>query len=363
MLASIADAADAPPRAVPLRPGAAPAATAAPAASSGASAPKGAPLATRKLRGVDYVSLADAATRLGLKYTTSDRGRKARLADAKVRADLEFDVREASINGLRVVLGDPVQQAGGQLYISRIDFERCLTPLLRPGLGVAARAAPRIVVLDPGHGGRDHGTSLHEKTYALDVARRTKVLLEAKGLRVVLTRDTDVALELVERSAIANAARADLFVSIHFNALPKDTTTSGVQVFTFAPANQHAAEWWSTLRLPDPHLEKTEMPVNRHDHWSAALAQGIHRRFVTDLKAADRGRKIAHWGVLRGLDCPGVLVECGFLTSTAEAKKISTPAYRQKIAEALAAGIRDYAATVESSRPRAPGASVAATAR
>lgn len=324
----------------------------------------GAPLATRKFRGVDYVSVADVAARLGLKITTSDRGRKVRLADSKVRADLEIDDRDAAINGLRVVLGDPVQGAGGQLFVSRIDFERRLTPLLRPGFGVPPRATPRIVVLDPGHGGRDNGTSLHEKTYALDVARRAKPLLEAAGLRVVLTRDADVALELGQRSDLANAARGDLFVSIHFNALPNDTKTSGVQVFTFAPANQHAAEWWSTpMRGIDPHLEKTEMPVNRHDHWSVVLAQGIHRRFAGDLKAPDRGNKIAHWGVLRGLDCPGVLVECGFLTSVAEAKKIATPAYRQEIAKALAAGIRDYVATVESARPRPPGSSVAATAK
>ncbi len=352
---SFADAADGAGRAAPLRPGSAPVAA--------APVPSGTPLATRKFGGVDYVSVADVATRLGLKLATSDRGRKVRLSVNNVRADLENDSRDTAINGVRVVLGDPVQGAGGQLFVSRIDFERCLAPLLRPGYGVAPRAAPRIVVLDPGHGGRDNGTSVNEKTYALDVARRAKVLLEAAGLRVVLTRDADIALELGQRSDFANAQRADLFVSIHFNAVANDVATSGVQVFTFAPATQHAAEWWSTLRGSDPHLEKTEMPVNRHDHWSAVLAQGLHRHLVADLKATDRGKKIAHWGVLRGLECPGVLVECGFLTSTAEAKKIAAPAYRQKIAEALVAGIRDYAAAVEAARPRGAPTAVATTTK
>ncbi|MDP3073171.1 MAG: N-acetylmuramoyl-L-alanine amidase [Opitutaceae bacterium] len=359
-VASLADAADAPARATPLRPGGAPAASAAP---PGPSAPTGGSLATRKLRGVDYVSLADAATRLGLKLTVSDRGRKARLADGQVRADLEFDVREAAINGLRVVLGDPVQQASGQLYVSRIDFERCLTPLLRPGFGVPPRAAPRVVVLDPGHGGRDPGTSANEKAHALDVARRAKKILEAAGLRVVLTRDADVFLELAERSATAVAHRADLFVSIHFNAVAGDARTSGVEVYAFAPKNQHSTAWWNAPRRADPHPETSEMPVNRYDHWSALLAQSLQRRLVRDLDAADRGHKLARWGMLRGLDCPGVLVECGFLTSTAEAKKIATPAYRQKIAEALATGVRDYVATLAAVRPRAPGASVAGTAK
>lgn len=98
------------------------------------------------------------------------------------------------------------------------------------------------------------------------------------------------------------------------------------------------------------------MPVNRFDQWSVVLAQSVHRRLVIDLNATDRGRKLAHWGMLRGLDCPGILVECGFLTSAAEAKKIATAAYRQRIAEALAAGIRDYVATVERTRPKASAA-------
>ncbi len=351
-LVPCAPAADPVGRAAPSRPGAPPAGEL--PALTASPAP-----VVKKIRGVDYVNVAEFAARLGLKVSNTDRGRKARLSGRNVQIDLENDSREAAVNGLRVVLGDPILAAGGQLHVSRIDAERALTPIARPGYGVAPRAAPRVIVLDPGHGGKDNGTSANEKTYALDVARRVKPLLEAAGFRVVLTRDADIALELGQRSDIANAQRADLFVSIHFNAVPKDTTTSGAQVFTFAPATQHAAEWWSAPRGADPHLEKADMPVNRHDHWSSLLAHGLHRRLVADLHATDRGKKIAHWGVLRGLDCPGVLVECGFLTSTAEAKKIATTAYRQQIAAALAAGIRDYAATVAAAQPRSPAAAVA----
>jgi N-acetylmuramoyl-L-alanine amidase len=201
----------------------------------------------------------------------------------------------------------------------------------------------KTIVLDPGHGGKDNGTSVHEKTYALDVAKRTAKILESKGYDVVLTREVDKYVELTDRSAIANSRRAGLFVSIHFNAVPKDTRTSGVEVFTFAPSTQHSAEWWSLGRKSDPHLEIEDMPVNRFDHWSVVLAHALHRRFVSDLDSFDRGKKIAHWGVLRQLNCPGVLIECGFLTSAVEAKKIATPAHRQKIAVAMAAGIHDYA--------------------
>jgi N-acetylmuramoyl-L-alanine amidase len=256
------------------------------------------------------------------------------------------------VNGVRVFLGDPIVDLGSQLYVSRLDGERSLTPLLRPGHGIPALGSPRTVVLDPGHGGKDNGTSTNEKVFALDVALRVKTLLQAAGFKVVLTREGDTFLELGDRADIANANRADLFASIHFNALANNATASGVEVFTFAPANQHSTAWWSAPTKNDPHFETDEQPVNRFDHWSSVLSHAIHRRFVTELKTFDRGKKLAHWGVLRPLNCPGVLIECGFLTSDAEARKIATPAYRQKIAATIAAGIRDYSAIVNGLRPK-----------
>ncbi|HUR57843.1 MAG TPA: N-acetylmuramoyl-L-alanine amidase [Opitutaceae bacterium] len=309
------------------------------------------PLALRRIGRIDYVHLADVARRLDLKLTWVDRGRKATLSGPGALAVFERDNRDIVANGLRIFLGDSVVDAGGQLYVSRVDFECCIAPLLRPGHGVPAMPPPKIIALDPGHGGKDNGTSVNEKVYALDVAQRAKKLLEAAGLRVVLTRDRDTFVELTQRPAIANASRADLFVSIHFNALARDSKTSGVEMFTFAPQWQRSAEAWSPLRKND--TEDFLSPGNRFDHWNTVLAQAIHRRFVTDLKTFDRGKKLAHWGVLRPLNCPGVLVECGFLTSDIESRKIATPAYRQQLAEAIADGVMDYASTLERLRPRA----------
>jgi N-acetylmuramoyl-L-alanine amidase len=344
---------DAPRRGAPSRPGS-PAAASAGAANTPVS---GAPIAGRRFGKIDYVSLSDVAARLGLKATWLERGRRIALTGPSARAEIENDTRDITVNNTRVFLGEPVLDAGGEFYVSRIDFERCLAPMLRPGYGTAAQPALKTIVLDPGHGGKDNGTSRHEKTYALDVAKRAKKILETAGYRVLLTRDGDKFLELAERSAFANAHRAGLFVSIHFNAVPKDSRTSGVEVYTFAPKNQHSTGWWSLSVRDDPHLETTDMPVNRFDHWSVALAHAIHRRFVTDLKSFDRGKKLARLGVLRQVECPAVLVECGFLTSEMEARKIATSAHRQKIAEAIAAGIRDYAAHGDAARGKAAAAS------
>ncbi len=332
----ISSGAEPPVRTPPSRPSAA-----VPAARGAAG---GLSLPTRKLAGIDYVNTADVALRLGLKLTTSDRGRKATLAGPTARAELENDSRDIVVNGLRVFLGDPVLDAGGQLYVSRIDFERCLTPLLKPGFGALGLQKPKIVVLDPGHGGRDNGTSIKEKEFALDVAKRAKKILEASGLKVVLTREKDVYVDLLQRPAVANAAGADLFVSIHFNAVPRDTKTSGVEIYTFPPQSQRSTKSWSPGENND--AESDAAAGNRYDHWNVVLAQAIHRRFVTDLKTFDRGKKLYHLAVLRPLKCPGVLLECGFLTSEVEAKKIATSAYREKLAEAMAAGVRDYTLTV-----------------
>jgi N-acetylmuramoyl-L-alanine amidase len=343
--------ADGSPRAVPTRPGATP-----PAAAAG-NAPRAAATSagpTKKFGASEYLSVPDIAAQLALRTGSGERGRRASLVGNGVRADLEKDSREITANGLRVFLGEPVLESGGHLYVSRTDYERALTPLLKPGVTASPATAPKVIVLDPGHGGKDNGTSANEKTFALDVARRAKRILETAGHQVVLTRDTDVFLDLPQRSALAVANGAQLFASIHFNALANDAKTSGVEVFTFAPQFQRSTNSWGPRENGD--AEKDAAPVNRFDHWSSVLAHAIQRRFVEDLNTFDRGKKIAHWGVLRGLTCPGVLVECGFLTSKEEARKIATPAYRQKIAEAIASGIRDYAATVERARaPRTAG--------
>lgn len=316
----------------------------------GGGAKSAAPLPTRKFGKIDYVKVTDAAAQLGLKVAKYDRGRRVILTGADVSAEIENDTRDITVNSMRVLLGDKTEELRGEIYLSQTDYERCVTPLLRPGFGPGSHPVPgtKTVVLDPGHGGKDNGTSKNEKVFALDVARRAKKLLDAAGFRVILTRDDDTYLTLAERPAIAHAKKADLFVSIHFNALERDSKTSGVEVYTFPPANQRGTGAWSPGESNDS--ENKPSPVNRFDYWNSALAHAIHRRLVGDLKSFDRGKKLMHLGVLRSLNCPGALIECGFLTSTVEAKKIATPAYREKLAETIARGIRDYAATVEAAR-------------
>ena len=344
-------AAENPVRSAPTRPGAAP--SVAPVASAPAAAPGEKALPGKRFGRIDYVSLTAAAPRLGARLNWLEAGRRLELKGPGGRVEIETDSREITVNGLRLFLGDPVVASGGEAFVSRVDHERCLLPLLRPGYGQSPRPAPRVIVLDPGHGGNDPGKinerlGISEKTLTLDVARRAQRLLEADGHRVVLTRDDDSFVALPQRAAAARAAKADVFVSIHFNAVPRDNRTSGVEVYTFAPRFQRSTNAWGPGARDD--TEEFASPANRHDHWNVVLAHALHRRFVHDLKSDDRGKKLMHLAVLRPLDCPGVLVECGFLSSDAEAKKIATPNHRQQVAVAIAAGIRDYVAVLARAR-------------
>ncbi|MEO6004522.1 MAG: N-acetylmuramoyl-L-alanine amidase [Opitutus sp.] len=304
---------------------------------------------------VKTMAISDVAVKLGLKVNSIVPGLRVVLFDATRRVEFETDSRETFLNGLRVFLGHPVSAKRGQLYVSTIDYETCLVPLLQPSLLARPRSRPRIIAIDAGHGGVDQGTENHrlgfkEKILTLDVALRLKALLDQQGFVAVLTRATDVTVDKAMRVIIANRAAADVFVSIHFNALPNDQKTRGTEVFTFAPQYQRSTNSWSPLEPND--TERELSPANSLDAWNALLAHSMHRELLDGLKTFDRGKKIAHLGVLRGLSCPGVLVESGFLSNDDEARNIARPAYRQQIAVALAAGVQRYADQLDSLRKK-----------
>lgn len=352
LTAVLLPAAEANPRAAPTRPGATPKAVEKPTATPMTKPPvakaRAAPPVSRPAK-IETVRLDDVAARLGLKASTDASGRKFVLTDRVRRLELEADSREVRIGGLRVFLGHAVAMRKNGLHVSKVDVDTCLVPLLKPALLQRIPTEPQVIALDPGHGGVDQGTQnarlgLKEKTFTLDVSLRLKKLLEARGYKVVLTRDKDERLDLQSRAIIANRAGADLFVSVHFNALPADQKTRGTEVFTFAPQHVRSTNAWGGLQSDD--TETAPAPANRHDAASSMLAHALHRELLGQLGTFDRGKKIGHLGALRGLNCPGVLVESGFLSNDEEAKKIATPSYRQQIAVALAAGIEDYASQV-----------------
>jgi N-acetylmuramoyl-L-alanine amidase len=319
--------------------------------------------AIERISGVSYVSLDGIAKQLGMRTSEASGDHANFLSGAGHLVRFEVESREIIIDGLRLFLGDPAIERDGAVCLSRIDYQRRLLPLLRPALCGSPHPSPRIIVIDPGHGGTDHGTEnrklgLMEKTFTLDVGLRLEKLLESQGYRVVMTRSDDTRLapdqitDLQRRSEVANLAGADLFLSIHFNSVAPDAKTRGSEVYIFPPEFQRSSSSWQSR---EDDAEREASAINRNDRWNALFAHALLRELLRGLRTEDRGEKLKHLGVLRGLQCPGALAECAFLSNDAEAMRVATPAFRQQVAEALDAGIRDYGAELDALRsPAAP---------
>ncbi len=297
-----------------------------------------------------YVPFAPLAATFGYKILWTEPEKKFQLKTRAQTLEFEVNSRDHELGGLRVFFGEPIRMIKGEPHLSRIDADRILTPFLRPGYGVKVPDELKTIVLDPGHGGKDAGKvseslKIQEKTLTLDTALRLKKLLEADGYKVVLTRSDDRSIELPERPEVAEKAGADLFISIHFNSVENGAErVTGVETFSMTPKNQ-----LSTSLEADQYVHVAN-PGNVNDHWNFVLASSIHRKLLGELKASDRGLKRARWAVLRLAPCPAVLVESGYISNEAEAKKLLKGDYRQRIAEAIAEGVRAYALSVETAR-------------
>ena len=312
-----------------------------------------APSAALPLDSKNYVDARAFLARFGLKASWVERNKIMRLQSSVARIEIEDDKRDVIINGLRVLMGEPAVERDGALYVSRIDAEKLFLPLLSPS-SVASPPAPalRVIVIDAGHGGQDTGTQnksfrLDEKTFTLDVALRLRALLAQQGYKVVMTRTDDRFVELPRRAEIANQAGADLFISIHFNAVAGSPTVRGSETYVMTPQYQR-----STSSPKRDASDNVNNPGNRNDPWNALLGYHMHNQVVDALHGEDRGFKRARFAVLRLINSPGVLVEAGYLSNNDEARRIAAPAYRAALAEALAQGVRAYALAITTAKTR-----------
>ena len=233
------------------------------------------------------------------------------------------------------------------------------------GFSMARQLGLRVsrIVIDPGHGGHDPGVlgkSLNEATLVLDVALRLEKLLQKEaGVEVVLTRRTDVYVPLEERTEIANRQNADMFLSIHANA-SRNEDAKGIETFylSFASspeaeavaARENSASAREMHQLPD--LIKAITLNNKLDE-SRDLATMVQDALVTNLRKTNkeirsRGVKKAPFVVLIGAAMPSVLAEISFVSNRQELTLLKTPAYRQKIAEALFVAVSKYRKSLKS---------------
>ncbi|MEK6711987.1 MAG: N-acetylmuramoyl-L-alanine amidase, partial [Nitrospinota bacterium] len=235
-------------------------------------------------------------------------------------------------------------------------------PKKRQEMSLAERfqAGQGRIMLDPGHGGRDPGSSglygLVEKEFVLDLAQRTSKALQRllPGSEVRLTRRGDTFLALDRRTAMANERDADVFISLHANSSPL-SRTSGIETYLLSEASSSRALEIAAKENEVTLAEMSDLQKILYDlmqrskvNESRELAEEVHRSLLGQLGRRypgvnDLGVKRGPFYVLLGARMPSILVEVGFLSNPAEAKRSLQGAFRQAIAEGIAEGVVRFA--------------------
>ncbi|MBE7500545.1 MAG: N-acetylmuramoyl-L-alanine amidase [Verrucomicrobiales bacterium] len=304
-----------------------------------------APVAPRvQFQGRDWHELGAwaEAHRFTLQWNRSTK--TLQLTNRTTRLGFAVDSQQATVDGVKVWLSVPVTVQAGKAYLSALDIETVLQPLLQP-----VRSPPghkvRTIMLDPGHGGKDPGNQEGqelEKRYTLLLAQQLRVKLQAAGFQVLLTRNRDVFVGLPERAALANNSKADLFLSLHFNSLGRsDGAVHGLEVFCLTP--NHAA----STHAPRTATSSQRLPGHGTGAQSVLLAYQVQKAAVRRLGLVDRGVKRARFAVLRDVQMPAVLIEAGFMSSPAELKQITDAAFRARLADAIVEAVKSYKRQVE----------------
>jgi N-acetylmuramoyl-L-alanine amidase len=246
-------------------------------------------------------------------------------------------------------------------------------PSLAPAAGVSAETllAPRpvlqTIVIDPGHGGEERGArgaaGAVEKQITLDVARRLRTLLEARlGVRVILTRESDVAIGPGARAALANNNKADLFLSLHANGAPV-SSVAGAEVYYLKldregeTARERATR--SAVAVPvlgggtrTIDVVPWELAQAAHVDDSATLAATIADELRSRISMSPSPTRAAPLRVLEGLNMPAALVEMGYLTNPAQEKLVASENYRNAVAQSLHDAIVRFRTHLEDRRSR-----------
>lgn len=219
--------------------------------------------------------------------------------------------------GALVSVGEGDLFAATAATTSRPRFGTSRRPLAVEGTPEVPRGRFRVVI-DPGHGGPDPGAvgigGLRETDVVLDVSLQVARILQARGVQVLMTRTTDVDVDLPPRVALANSSSADAFVSIHANALSMARPdVNGVETFYFQGGR------------------------------SAALSEAIQRQLMAVSPGTpDRGSRPGRFFVIRRTVMPSALTEMGFVTGEIDAPRLADPEFRRRLAQAVATGILNY---------------------
>ena len=244
--------------------------------------------------------------------------------------------------------------------------DNAFAPTLEQDLQAAQDPDKRVVVIDPGHGGSDPGTTgaggRREKDIALAIGRYLERELRGdENLEVYLTRDRDVLVPLWERGPQATRLKGDrhgIFISIHVNSSPTSPAIRGFETYFLSEARTEHERRVAAIENAPLQLEAEldgddvedvdltfilrELRNLDHQHWSSLLAEGIQSELEDIHPGPNRGVKQGPFAVITNALMPAVLVEVGFITNREEERVLSRGEFQREAAAALAQGIRDF---------------------
>jgi N-acetylmuramoyl-L-alanine amidase len=320
-----------------------------------------------------YVGVYKLAEELQLAIFLDDLSNRLTLVSEDAEAVVTPGLDVATLDSQSVKLDERVRLSRGEVQIpesfalklkKQIEQKRAERKKKERVLLARGRKLKRVV-LDPGHGGRFPGACAHgleEKEITLSVARKVKGLLEDQGIEVLMTRTRDMELsedlstDLDLRCDFANSKRADIFVSIHANAGPPSAT--GFEVYIPRPEFELDRRTAKAVRQDPIKGDQVEGEVKADAGLDAIVwrmllqeyydqSESLARRICEglDVHTDDDNRGIFNHRELRVITwtrCPAVLVEMGFMSNRATARKLATESYRRAIAKGIAGGILEF---------------------
>ena len=320
-----------------------------------------------QIAGVDYLPVQGLCDRY---HATLSWDRRAHAVTVDARG---LQIRGAENSPLITLNGIP-QRLTGPLVVyhrtlmapSTVEQWLSLTgpspaPPSAPPPAPASTGANHIrrIMLDPGHGGHDPGAigpgGVREKDVVLDVARRLREKLVARGLDVQMTRDDDTFIPLTGRARLANERRADLFLSLHANS-SRNRRVYGVEAYYLREqADGSAWAYAAAGELPPPVDEGLlagpsrtltaivwDLRHTESRREAVELGMRLCRSLREQMQTRSRGVRGARFQVLRTAAMPALLLEIGYLTNREEEAHLGDPAYRDAMAESLASGLLQY---------------------
>ena len=297
-----------------------------------------------RIAGKEYTRLSDWARGADLNVHWVKKDETLELSGPSARIGLQIHSPEAQFNGVEVRLLFPLVERADGVWISSVDVQSTFAPLLSPPR-LKRGAALKSVCLDPGHGGKDPGFQVgqnQEKRLTLLFSQELQAQLKKAGWKVSLTRTRDNYIELSDRPAVARRRRADLFVSLHFNATENSANSvKGAEVYCLTPPGAPSTNAGGELG------GSGYFAGNRNNDENVVLGYQLQKSLVQRVPVEDRGVHRARFAVLRDATMPAVLIEAGFLSNSVEGRKICSPAYRHQLAAAIVDGLEAYRRIVQ----------------